>query len=301
MAQLQIRRLGYALGAEIRGVDLRRPLDKATVDEIWQAWMTHLVLRFPDQELTKDEFVTFGGYFGDVDNNPNSKTRDPENEKIIFISNKFTGAPGKPWDGYKEGGHWHSDRSIGVRPTALTFLLAKEMPEVGGNTLWANQEMAYDTLSPKMKEVIEDLQLVHDVQQYMKPTNYLVQAPEVVSNYLRVYPPAVHPVVRVNPDNGRKALYVGDRVYRFAGMTVEESRPLLDVLNAHATRYEFQYRHRWHENDLMVWDNRSVLHRALSDFEPGQIRHLWKCSIFGAKTGRLLPEVETRELVGAPS
>ena len=281
MAQLHVRRLGYALGAEVRGVDLSQPLDAATFGEIHRLWLEHLVLCFPDQHLDKTGLASFAGRFGEVDDNPHSKTRDPENSEIILLTNKPIA--GRPWDGYKEGQSWHSDHSVWINPTLGTFVLAKEVPEVGGDTMFANQYMAYETLSPAMQELIEDLDAVHDIA---KAKGREIQSAEVLANYEREYPPVVHPVVMVHPETKRKALYVGDRVRQIAGMTQEESAPLLGFLTAHAVRYEFLYRHRWRPNDLIMWDNRCMMHLALSDYDMRtQVRHLWRCSVSGPACG----------------
>jgi taurine dioxygenase len=105
------------------------------------------------------------------------------------------------------------------------------------------------------------------------------------SERLRINPPVVHPLVRINPDSGRKALYVGDRIRHFVGMSEEESRPLVDFLNAHATRYEFTYRHRWTAGDLVIWDNRGAMHQALKDYDLNQDRHMFRCSLLAPKAG----------------
>lgn len=282
MARLQVRRLAYALGAEVRGVDLRLPLDEATLAEIRQTWLEHLLLCFPDQLLDSAQLVAFSRYFGEVDDNPNSKTRDPQNSQVIQLTNKAIG--GRPFDGYKQGQSWHSDRSYTMRPTPRTFVLAKEVPAYGGDTMFANQYMAYETLSPKLQEILGGLNAIHDG---MKIKGYEVQSPEVIEKHRAAYPLVVHPVVKVHPETQRKALYVGDRVRGFEAMTVEESAPLLDYLVQHATRYEFVYRHRWKPNDLVAWDNRCLMHLAISDYDLyHDVRHLIRTSLSGESIGR---------------
>jgi taurine dioxygenase len=281
MAELQIRRLGYALGAEVRGVDLTRSLDDAGIAEIRKVWLDHLVLCFPNQVLSKAQFLAFAGRFGEIDDHQHSKDRDPDDSRMILLTNKPVG--GKPWDGYKSGQTWHSDRSHSDRPNPASFLLAQEIPEVGGDTLFANQYMAYEALTPAMSAIVDRLSSVHDAGD--RPGVKQLTRERQEKQQLN-YPPVVHPTVKIHPETQRKALYVG-RVRNFVGMTKEESAPLLDFLNRHATSYEFSYRHRWAVNDLVMWDNRCLLHRALSDYDQQrQTRHMWRISLYGPQVGQ---------------
>jgi taurine dioxygenase len=276
---LQIRRMGYALGAEITGVDLRRPLDDGTVTDIRRAWLDHLVLCFPNQDLTGDQLVAFTSRFGDVENNgADNRIAHPDNPHVAILANKPVA--GKPWDGYKEGQSWHSDRSCSVSPMTGTFLLSKEIPDVGGDTMFANQYMAYESLSPAMKDILDRLSAVHDLS--------ITKGAEKKGAGRITYPLVVHPVVKIHAETKRKALYVGQRVRQFVGMTEEESKPLLDFLTQHAVTYEFTYRHRWSVNQLVMWDNRCTMHIALSDYDLyGQPRHMIRCSLLGPQTGHV--------------
>lgn len=289
MEKVKIKRLGYALGAELTGVDLTTTLDDATFAEIKSAWLKYLVLCFPGQNLTKDQFVSFAARFGEVEDNRVLKTNDPENPYITLLTNKPIA--GRPWDGYKDGQNWHSDRSYRINPTPATFVLAQELPEIGGDTMFANQYMAYETLSPAVKNIVDDLFAVHD---HDNVTGADQQGAEAVATMRRNFPPVVHPVVRVHPETGRKTLYAGgDRTRNFVGMTRQESEPLLDMLNRHAVTYEFTYRHRWHAHDLIMWDNRCLQHIALKDYDiQTQSRHMWRCNLKGPQTGRLLDDVK---------
>ena len=295
MTQMKVTRLGYACGAEITGIDLKRTIDDATLDRIHSAWLEHQVLCFRDQELTKDEFVAFArqfsanGRFGEIDNQLHSPSRDPENPSLTVNTNKPR--DGKPYRGYKEGTYWHSDRSVSVKPTTASLLLAIEIPEVGGDTMFANQYTAYEALSPAMRAIVDRLDLIHDVAKSMPRR---ANVPETMEGILKAFPPVVHPVVRVHPDTGRKALYVSEREdVRFVGMTAEESRPILDFLNVHAVRYEFVYRHRWEPRDLLVWDNRCLMHQAIVDYDLyRQTRHMWRCALLGPEIGHLLATID---------
>jgi taurine dioxygenase len=274
MAQLQVKKVGYALGAEASGVDLTLPLDQETIVEIRQAWLEHPVLYFRSQGLDADQLAAFTRQFGELDKNETAplRGRGVIHPNVLLNSNQPVN--GKPWDGHKNGTYWHTDRSFTPIPAIGTFLLCKEAPEVGGDTLYANTYMAYETLSPAMKALIEPLYALHDSSRVKAAYG---NRPEGNSP-----PPVEHPLVRIHSETHRKALYVGERVYQIVGMTEEESAPLLDYLNRHAVTYEFTYRHRWKANDLLMWDNRCTLHNALSDYDQrNQPRTMYRCSLQG--------------------
>ncbi|MGD1065835.1 MAG: TauD/TfdA family dioxygenase [Vulcanimicrobiaceae bacterium] len=283
---INVKRTAAFFGAEITGVDLSRPLDTETRSAIESAWHEYLVLCFPDQHLTKTQLLAFAENFeGELDDFGHEKTVDPDDHRVLFLSSKPE--PGKKWDGYKQGAHWHSDRSYTPRPATGTFVYAKEVPEVGGDTLFANQYLACETLSPKLAEIVRTLSGIHS-QANLGHSG--VRAPgDVVSAY-RKGGSAIHSAVKTHPATGREALYVGERVRQFVGMTEEESRPLVEVLNRHAVRHEFLYRHRWRVDDLVMWDNRALMHYAPLDYDPQtQPRFMWRCSLVGPRTGEDVP------------
>jgi taurine dioxygenase len=144
--------------------------------------------------------------------------------------------------------------------------------------------MAYEALSPAFKRMIEGLSGVHD---YTLGAGYARSSPEKRAEMSQRNPPVVHPVVRVHPETGRKALCIGARVRSFAGMTEEEAKPLLRFLNSYATSYEFLYRHCWAVNDLVMWDNRCSMHFAVQDYDGAQLRHMLRSSLVGPKSGSL--------------
>jgi taurine dioxygenase len=157
------------------------------------------------------------------------------------------------------------------------------LPKVGGDTLFANMTLAYDTLSDGMKKLISDLHGIH--LSGTRKINVADQGNERRNEVMKLNPPIAQPVVRVHPETGRKAIYLGEKVKRFDGMTEAESKPLIDYLNKHATQPEFVYRQMWRENDLLVWDNRCTLHQALGDFDETQIRHLERTTVKGTPSG----------------
>jgi taurine dioxygenase len=285
MVQLDIRPLGYALGAEVRGIDLRQTPSRETLAAIRVAWYDSLVLCFPDQDLGPEELVAFSELFGELDDNraiPHN--RHPDHPKVALVSNKRIGE--KPWAGYRNGQNWHSDLSYTDRPATGTFLHCKERPDVGGDTMFANMYLAYERLSPTMRGIIDDLDAVHDITLVK---NLAQREPAVVERMRELNPPVVHPAVRTHPETGRKALFVNERVRNFVGMAPEESAPILDFLNRHAVTPEFVYRHRWNVGDLVLWDNRCTMHIALGDFDMwNQPRHMIRTALLGPKTGRLL-------------
>lgn len=279
MASFEIERLSYALGAWVTGLDLREPPGPAVVAELREAWLEYQVLCFPGQNLDRHQLVRFAGSFGDLEQ-IRKQNRDPDLSTIGYVTNQPRA--GKPWNGVKSGVEWHRDESYTTRPTAGTFLLAKLVPPVGGDTMFANQYLAYAALSSTMKKLVDDLEVL--------------QSPPGRPGATQVGPDercAVQPVVRAHSETGRQALYVDVRAERFVGMTDEESRPLLDMLRAHAVRPEFCYRHRWSVGDLVMWDNQSVLHIALRDYdEQHEPRHLYRAATLGQRSGREISDAD---------
>jgi taurine dioxygenase len=297
MGELRVRRLGYALGAEVTGVDLSRRLDEATVAEIRRLMLDHVVLCFPQQNLEAEALKAFCSRFGELENNEQSINRHPDDAEVLIVANKPLVVNGKQFTGYARADKWHSDHSFTSHPTTLTFLVAKELPEIGGNTMWANMYMAYDALSRAMQRLIEPLSAMHDIKQ--GPAFARVDA-TMQAKLTQYQEPVAHPVVSVHPETGRKVLYVGTRLRKFVGMSEEESKPLIDFLNQHAVRYEFLYRHRWSLSDLVVWDNRCALHFAVQDYDQGFTRRMLRCSLVGPQSGELHPE-ETGAALAAPA
>ena len=275
MGELAARRTAYAMGAEVTGIDLRRPLDDATFDAVKRTWLEHIVLSFPDQDLTPEELTAFASRFGPLDDNRRAPhNRHPDINQVMILENKrFKGGTTK-----RVPDTWHSDLSYTDRPSSATFLNSKVLPDVGGATQFVNTYMAYETLSAKTQALIEPLWAVHDAT--LGPT-FKRAGPELAEEIRRLNPPVAHPVVTVHPETGRKSLYLGTRTRNFAGMTEEESRPLLDLLNEHAIRYEFMYRHRWQLHEVVMWDNRCALHFAAKDYDTAQLRRMLRCSVLG--------------------
>jgi taurine dioxygenase len=162
-----------------------------------------------------------------------------------------------------------------------SLLRCVELPDVGGDTMFANMYMAYDSLSDGMKKMLAGLDGIHARQR--KFTDISPERAE----FLKRQKPVAQPAVRVHPETGRKALYVGDKVKQFVGLTPEESRPLLDFLSSHSARPQFVYRHQWRQDDLVLWDNRCTMHLAVGDFDETKIRHMERTTVKGTPSGYL--------------
>jgi taurine dioxygenase len=270
---LEIRPIAGALGAEVRGVDLREPLSRDLAAAIREVWLKHLVLFFRDQPLDRDQYMAFARSIGRPVEYPFVKgvpgypeiieVKKLEHEKVNF------------------GGVWHSDTAYLEEPPMASMLLARELPPYGGDTLFANMYLALETLSDGLRQVLVTLRGVNDSakadvtrtrEDRMKTDGTLAQ------RYL-----AEHPVVRTHPETGRQALYVNfAHTARFAGMTEEESRPLLDYLFRHQVKPEFTCRFSWSVNALALWDNRCTQHNPVNDYH-GHRRVMERITLAGER------------------
>lgn len=280
---LKLRKLSYALGAEVCGVDVAQPMSESTFGEIYQAFLANGILLFRDQDVTREQHIEFSRRFGALDRHEAlPRDRHPDYPELLMVTNEPK-PDGSPSDSKYTGRQWHSDMSFTTAPSLGSLLKSYAVPEVGGDTLFANMYLAYDTLSAGMKKLIAGLHGIHlsGTRKLANDTTGAVRAEE----QKRINPPVAQPVVRVHPETGRKALYIGEKVKRFDGMTEEESQPLIDYLVRHATRAEFIYRHQWRKNDILAWDNRCVMHQALGDFDETQLRHMERSTVLGTPSG----------------
>ncbi|GMV55135.1 MAG: taurine dioxygenase [Betaproteobacteria bacterium] len=284
---LGVRRLSYGLGAEITGLDLRNPLDAATAAEIRKIWLENQVIVIRGQDITPAQQVDFGRHFGTLDDHKSLPFyRLQDHPEIFLITNKNVG--GKPSETKDTGRLWHSDHSFTTHPTMASALYCREIPSVGGDTLFTNMYMAYDTLSDTLKRILDPLEAIHDITTYAP---FRTRNQEQIAEMYRINPPVAQPVVRVHPETGRKALYVSEALtFRFVGMTEAESRGLLEYLWRHSIRPEFTYRHQWKVGDLLMWDNRCAMHMAPADYTPGEPRLMHRITILGTPSGRIYRE-----------
>ncbi|MBI2253216.1 MAG: TauD/TfdA family dioxygenase [Proteobacteria bacterium] len=276
---LHIRPVTPHLGAEVTGISLK-DAPEGMIGEVKAAFAAHGVLFFPDQNLTPDELLTVTGRLGQVLRVPYVKGMDSHPDIIAVLKE----ADEKRISTF--GGTWHTDFSFLPEPPDATLLQAAELPPVGGDTIWANQYLAYETLSPGLRRLLDPLQAVHTGWPHGTmgpgPDAAVSRSIKMTRNDPSADKEVLHPVVRVHPVTGRKALFVNP-VYtqRFAEMTPTESKPLLDFLHAHSTRPEFQLRLKWRDGMLVMWDNRSTLHLAVNDYD-GQRRLLYRTTLAGA-------------------
>jgi taurine dioxygenase len=256
---IEIRPLAGAIGAEIFGVDLSAPLDGETVAAIRRAWLDHLVVCFRDQELPPAEFLAFARRFGQPIEYPFVKGIEgfPEITPVVKLEQERVNF----------GGLWHSDTTYLEIPPMGTMLVAREVPRHGGDTLFANMYLAYESLSPGMRRLLDGLVAVNSSAKADTTKTREDRMRDGANPAARKEYVAEHPVVRTHPETGRKALYVnGGHTVRFKGMTEEESAPLLNFLFAHQTRPEFTCRFRWDVGSLAFWDNRCAQHNPINDY-----------------------------------
>jgi taurine dioxygenase len=280
-AGLRIQALSHALGAEVQGVDLTAALDDMTVDALLDAWNENHILLVRGQKLSPESLIRFSRRFGELDRHDATPYyRLAEHPEILQITNRMIG--GKPSETRNTGRNWHSDYSYTNRPAAASMLYCEEKPPVGGDTMFCNMVRAYETLSDKMKRIVDGLEAVYD---FGLVAGVNERDPAKTAEMRRINPPIAHPAVRVHPRSGKKALYVSERTSHFHGMTAAESRPLIQFLCAHATSPENVYRHRWQVNDLILWDNRTTMHMALADFDQTAPRHMLRTTLLGEPSG----------------
>ena len=277
-SRIEVKPLAGALGAEIAGADLAHPLDDATFAEIHKAHLDYLVLFFRDQDLSDEELAAFGRRFGDLAPLPPHRQFPGKFPELLVIDKK-------PDDKLVFGWEWHSDTTHLDVPSLGSVLYAKVIPPVGGDTLFANQYLAYEALSDGMKALLDGMVAVHSNGRILRTLEEdAIPAPgtEAASaGYANGW--AEHPVVRTHPETGRKALFVNElHTERLKGMTVEESQPMLRYLYDHGSRPEFTCRFRWQVGSVAFWDNRSVQHLALNDY-PGHRRLMHRVQIKGTR------------------
>lgn len=267
------RPLCGALGAEIAGLDLSQPLSDEVFAEIEAAFHAHVVLVFPDQHWTPAQQIAFTARFGPVEEHPlRSRPGLPEHPEVLVLVNK-PGTRGPRND------IWHSDISFSETPPLGSVLYGLQVPEGYGDTMFCNMIAAYRNLSPKLQEVLRPLRALHSAAGLAARNN----AGDSNANAIAQVPdPVSHPVVRTHPGSAKLALYVNPWFTQcFEGMTVAESRPLLDFLAAEATRPENVYRHRWRQRDVVMWDNRAAMHYAVRDYDEDRIRIMHRTTALG--------------------
>jgi taurine dioxygenase len=272
---IDVHPISGSIGAEITGVDVSQDLSDEVVAEIRQAWLDHVVVFFRDQSLTPAGQVALAERFGEPVEYPFVQGLEgfPVITPVIKLEHEAVNF----------GGLWHTDTTYQQRPPMATLLYALETPPYGGDTLFANCYLAYETLSDGLKAVLEPLIGVnssHKGRVVDTRAARIKDAPKE-PNVARV---AEHPVVRVHPETGRKSLYISfAHTTRFKGWSEAESKPLLDQLFEHQTRPEFTCRFRWRPGSIAFWDNRCALHNPINDYH-GHRRVLHRITFAGQDT-----------------
>ncbi len=278
--QVTVRPLCPIMGAEITGMDLARPLSPPERAQLEAAFGQYMVLCFRDQDLSMDELVAFSKSWGPLtEHTMPGQLRDG----IVDVNIASNAAP----DGTPSGKHpdltamrWHTDRSWRVDPALATILYGVEVPSVGGDTLFANCAMAYDGLPDELKRRVDGMFAIHSVE-YSRKTG---DGPAATEYELRNHPPTPHPLARIHPVTGRRALYCGCHAWKIEGLAEEEGRRLLDQLLAFATQEAYVYRHKWRRHDLLMWDNRCTLHAATPYDTHSELRTMHRTVVAGGRT-----------------
>ncbi len=257
---LCVKRFAPVLGAEVRGVDLAGGLDEETCREVRSALLRFGVLFFKEQtEIAPAVQVTIGKMFGELHAHPAAPQMPGYPEVFVIHAHRDSKVA--------NGEFWHSDVSCDEEPPLGTMLQIHVLPEIGGDTLFANMYAAYDALSAPMRQMLSGLTARHESEHVYRGR----YSDRGVNDRDKVYPESNHPVIRTHPETGRKAVYVNRTFTRGINeLTEAESDAVLKLLFDHCERIDFQIRFRWEQNDVAFWDNRCVMHRAIWDYWPNE-------------------------------
>ncbi len=254
--RITLQPLSPTVGAEIDGVSLAEPIDEEAFGEVHRALLEYKVIFFRDQDITPEQHIAFARRFGDLETHPFVPYREGYPEVMVLKKSDRIG-------GYENV--WHSDVTWRLEPSLGSVLLAREVPPVGGDTLFCDMYAAYDGLDDALRESLDGLRAVHD---FTRTFGRMMSAEELEKRQ-QEFPPAEHPVVRTHPETGRKGLYVNAAfTSHIVGMDGAQSERLLNRLYRQATVPEYQCRFRWRPQSIAFWDNRAVQHYAASDYWP---------------------------------
>ena len=271
---LTITPISSALGAQIDGVDLTRPLSPQQRDAIEQALLEHQVIFFKDQSITPQQQARFAANFGDLHIHP-IYPNVPEQPEVLVLDTAVTDV--------RDNAVWHTDVTFLPTPAMGAVLSAKQLPAFGGDTLWASGIAAFEGLSRPLQVLLEGLTATHDFTKSF-PLERFGSTPEDFLRWDQTRknnPPLSHPVVRTHPVSGRKSLFVNEGfTTKINELSEAESEAILKLLFAHSTRPEYTIRWRWQENDVAFWDNRVTQHYAVDDYRPNR-RVMHRATILG--------------------
>ena len=270
---LQVKPLSTAVGAEVFGVNLLEPVSNEVIAQIRQIWLKHGVIFFRDQPLDSDGFLAFAQRFGDIVEYPFVKGL-PDHPLIIPVLKL-------PHETHNFGGVWHSDTTYLDVPPAATMLIARELPPVGGDTLFASGYAAYEGLSEGLKQTLKGLKAVNSSAKAVVTHSREDRMADAPGKPAKSEFNSEHPVLRTHPETGRLSLYLNPgHTTRFVGWTEDESQGLLDYLFAHQIRPEYTCRFVWQPSSIALWDNRCVLHNPINDYH-GHKRLLHRITLAG--------------------
>ncbi len=270
---LTVAPLTPAIGAEIIGVDVSQPLEQQTIDAIKSALLEYLVVFFRGQSLSPTDLLRFAGYFGSLGTYPFVKGMD-EFPQIVEVVKKEN-------ETRNFGGIWHTDTAYLREPPMASILYAKELPPLGGDTLFANMYLAYESLSQPMRDALEGLYAVNSADKADAAATRVDRRREKPKETDDAPTVSVHPVVRTHPETGRKALYVNrGHTIAIEGFTPAESSMLLELLFNHQVSEQLCCRFAWSEGSVAFWDNRAAQHNAINDYQ-GYRRHMLRVILEG--------------------
>jgi len=279
-ATIAINPLDPVMGAEIVGADVSRPLSDAELARYRDALHQYKVIVFRDQDLTKEQLLAFSKRWGPLGEHimPGAASEDYEEINVMSNATKDGKPSGKHPDPTAK--RWHTDRSYMPRPAMATVLYGLEVPEVGGDTLFANAAMAYDALPDDVRDRIDRLNGIHSVEHSRRDGGVML----ATEYELKKAPPIRHPLARPHPVTGRKGIYCGCHAWKVEGMSEQEGRELLDYLIGFAVQDRFVYRHKWKRHDLVMWDNRCTFHAATPYDTAKEIRIMHRTVVQGGPT-----------------
>ena len=271
-SDFELFHLSPCIGTEVHGIDLGADLDEATIASLSELLVERKVIFFRDQHIDMAQHVAFAARFGELEVHPFT-ANDPEFPEVIHLNNDRDHPP------YINV--WHSDVTWRAEPSLGSVLRARLVPEVGGDTLFANMEAAYDGLDEETRARIDGLEALHDNEGFLAGMKAQGASDAEVEAMRAKYPPAVHPVVRTHPISGRKSLYVNRAFTRqIVGMAPDESDALLQKLFLQAWIPDYQCRFRWRPDSIAFWDNRAAQHYAAADYWPNR-REMERVTIIG--------------------
>jgi taurine dioxygenase len=268
--EIEVLPVSGNLGAEIHGVDLRKPLDDAVYAEVRQALLENLVIFFRDQDISPDQQKEFGSRFGDLHIHPFIPTLEGHPE-IIELRSQEDG----PGEMSYQSNQWHTDLTYTQEPPMGSILFGQHIPPAGGDTMFLNLYKAFESLSDKMQAFVSELTAIHDITASM-PADFMAQswAPKQLERLHEKTPPVEHPVVCTHPETGRKLLYVNANfTSHIKELSRGESDALLAYLYAHLSQPEFVCRFNWETHSLAFWDNRCTQHYAVNDYTSLRVMH----------------------------